>query len=330
MQIYLSFAPGEDALREQLAALVNVAGVSVEAAYPGGPAPQFTTVGGLAQAPREAVLLLFGTQPCPELSGRTALRLPEDAEQLLTLLQTSRPGGRITVVRGVRGGVGATLTALTLARAQAAQARGSVTFVDASGAGALREILGEIDGPPAPLGATWEAALAAPGPVLAERLVGTLPKWKGVEVLAGNIGAAPATPEVNATVAGILRALYAQGRQVVIDVGRSLHPGVAGFLTGRDYAQWIVSGEDLADVAEVRGLLAASTPSTRLAVWGQTGSGGAWRYLRELARAAGVPPVRLRLGARRGRALRMGGFEALSWRGKWWRTLNRAAEVAAS
>lgn len=194
-------------------------------------------------------------------------------------------GGRVVVVVGACGGVGASTFAALLAqeayradlparrrgvgrgpepgraarapRPGGAGARpGGVALVDVDPAGAGVEVLLGVEGRP---GVRWADLEDLRGSLAAEDLDGVLPTWRGVEVLGGDRRGGPPPPEA---FRALWPALSARCRTVVVDAPPG---GVTGPLAdvlagqGVDGARVVVvTGQD------VRGVAAGITTLTAL------------------------------------------------------------------
>lgn len=210
-------------LIETVRSVLAVTGIPL-AVYPESAAP-----------PTAGLLLDGGTQPAAPTAeggryarvglwdrrgevGEDALLLPHDAESLLTLAQAANRTLRAKTVGvvGSRGGVGASVFAVALARVGAEASLGTA-LVEGSGSPALASMLPLGGGP------RWADLPAAPDPA---HLVRALPTWAGVRVLLGDERRTPEASRAEAAIA----ALAQSHDLLVLDLQRH---DVAGGITTR-------------------------------------------------------------------------------------------------
>lgn len=143
-------------------------------------------------------------------------RLPSDGEDLAFALAMAdaarRPGGgRVVTVTGASGGLGVSTFAATFAAA-AQEAGESVALVEGDrAAGAVASMLALQPGE----GLRWNDVTGS-GPVVAQRLLPSLPKWRSVSVLAGEPGEGPS----GEAVVSVVGALRRHCTLVVVDLPR--------------------------------------------------------------------------------------------------------------
>lgn len=159
-----------------------------------------------------------GRPPTLPPSGRTSLRLPEQEGELADALSMrAAAAASVTVgVVGVKGGVGASVTAALLARSASEVGR-STGLVDLCGG--LDVALGVEDVP----GPRWADLTAEAGPFPASTLIANLPRWARVSVLAADARGTPAGGDLGAVLASVGRAC----RVVVLDLPRTVGVEVA-------------------------------------------------------------------------------------------------------
>lgn len=155
-----------------------------------------------------------GVEPPCGRDGVPVLRLPRDAEHLLSLLLHCEfpPRGRLICLTGARGGLGASTLAGALARALAT--RGAETsLVDLDPAGGLGLTLGAEDR----MGLRWADLPVDESAFHPIRLQGALPRWHRAALLTGDgRGGAPWGGGTRA----VLRALAGASDVVVVDLPR--------------------------------------------------------------------------------------------------------------
>ncbi|HOU94440.1 MAG TPA: P-loop NTPase [Polyangiaceae bacterium] len=165
------------------------------------------------------------------------------------------------VVTGAVGGLGASTLAALLA-AELARDGASVGLVDLDHVNGGIDVLLGAEGRP---GARWSELAEVGGRVEAADLDGVLPSWLGVEVLSA--GRRQVDPDAGA-VAGVLGALLARHRHVVVDLpAHGLHaaagllgPGGTGGVGGipAPACSVLLTGQDIRGVAgalAIRGAL---------------------------------------------------------------------------
>lgn len=174
--------------------------------------------GAVANEP--ARVLPDGEHPMRVRFGERSFALPRDELALaLAMAPCDRGGGRLSVVTGVCGGLGASTLAAMLAASSAEEGE-SVALVDPDPTpGVLAGMLALEDAG----GLRW-ADIAGGGPFVAGRLVERLPQWRGVRVLTGDERGGVG-PDV---AAAAVRALGRGCAHVVADVPR--HAWAAGLL----------------------------------------------------------------------------------------------------
>ncbi len=212
---------------------------------------------------------------------RTVLLEDGAAAILAHLAGDSEPPGTVAVVVGIRGGIGTTSLAATLARHSASLPLASA-LVDVDPTPRTRALLG-LEG-----GLAWADLAGDAGPLLPHRLDAALPQWERVRVLAADdrgggrerLGAA-------------LHALARTHELVVVDLGRDL--GCVATLNP-DLCVAVMTGEP-ADVIGAGLLFESMDPACQCIPAVRPGGS---MPLEEVAMRLGAPVVPL--GAERGSA----------------------------
>ncbi|WP_284251265.1 hypothetical protein [Litorihabitans aurantiacus] len=254
---------------------------SVQAAVAGRARPPSWGSTAIAVARADAA----PARPDPQVPESDLLRgvpdrpwlIPHETGELADAI-TARAAASTTTtigVVGVRGGVGASVTAALLARVVAPGGRG-VALLDVSGG--LDVTLGIEDEP----GPRWADLTAEAGPFPAATLVANLPRWGQVHVLAADARGVPGP----AALTGVLPAVRRMCRAVVLDLPRSAPLDVVAHCD----SVVAVTGTDAASAAGLAALLRRWEPAgveVRLAVRRSTGAAVA--DAEELARWCGRP-----------------------------------------
>ena len=142
--------------------------------------------------------------------SRTVLLEEGDVAVVSHLAGGSDRLGRVVAVVGMRGGVGTTALAASLARVLS-ETPSAVALVDTDPVPRLRTLLGTDSG------LVWADLAGGEGPLLPHRLEEGLPRWERVHVLTSD-GRAGGRERLDAAI----RALAASHEVVVVDLGRDV------------------------------------------------------------------------------------------------------------
>lgn len=176
--VTMALRTGDDALREQVAALVQWWRPRLMVRPPGGLVPQASVLIDSVDERNGSDPPWPGAIPVSRKADSGVVRLPEDSDDFVDAVATAlaRSGSRKVGVLGCRGGIGASLIAALLAR-ELAVSTGPVALVELEGG--LEVMLGIEDVP----GPRWVDLTEDAAPFIGPGLVDLLPRWHQVVVL---------------------------------------------------------------------------------------------------------------------------------------------------